>query len=429
MSRSARPTFLSDTTMKRPLVLAALLAAGSFGTANATPIPNVTENLQLTVTNTGAFTTNANTSADSTQPSTVQYNSSQGQNNNFAVGANTSFGVSSSASSTPDYSVSTSAFLNSADTGTTLRNQIGTSGAAQAASSWASASGTYAQGYSNELVSTATETFKVAGGWEYKGQVYEDKAAFEFAYKNSNEYKTAYSEAFNSAYSNFSGQGSNSSSSAVGTISGSFESSTNGSTSLASGSSSNGSSSSTEAKTLYVADTTSESGYRVATSDDYRSGANVFAQNANTTAGVTTISYTAATASDVAASASASVAAAASQGSTNKVVVTGIGSDAVFQSSANTTFEVAVESNLGKVNANAVTSSGTTNGNTTTSDTAMGVTSTADEASKSALILLQGDGKISSSATANGSANGSFGTNSTASSNSASYTSVFFQAF
>lgn len=421
---SARPASLPKLTMKRPLVLAALLAAGSFGVANAqTLTPNVTENLQLTVTNTGAFTTNANTSSESTQPSTVQYNSSQGQNNNFAVGANTSFGVSSSASSTPDYSVSTSAFLNSAGEGTTLRNQIGTSGASQAASSWASAAGSYAQGYSSEILTSASNTFKVDGGWEYNDTTYTSQADFEFAYKQGNDYKEAYSEAFNSAYSNFSGQGSNSSNNAVGTISGSFESSTNGATSLSSGSSSNGSSSASDAKTLYVADTTSETGYRAATADDYGSGSAIYAQNQTTTAGVTSISYSAASSADVAKSATAAVNATANQGSTNKVVVTGIGSDAVFQSSAETIFNVAVESNLGKVNAASTAGAEAGNG------TAKGVSTTTETGSQSALILLQGDGKISSSATANGSANGSFGTNSTASSNSASYTSVFFQAF
>lgn len=392
--------------------------------------------LQINVTNTGTFQTNADTSYNSTQPSTVQYNSSQGQNNNFAVGANTSFGATASASSTPDYSVSSSAVLKSNQSGSLFHNQIGSSGASQAASSWASAAGSYASSFTNELVNSATTSakYQVNGGWEYReggangtGTSYKSEAAFQAAYKQSDTYKTKYEEAFNSSYSNFSGSGSNSSNSAVGTISGSFESTSKGDTSAAAASSAS------QAKTIYVAETykseTSDTAtrYREATALELSTGKGnggaeltfYTAKKESSDSGTESINYNLASAATVAQASSAAASASSSSASTNKVVVTGIGSDAAFNASTDTKFDVAIDSNLGKVNQLAFddTAAGYDAGSLTGSQTT------------NKLILTQGDGQISSSATANGSANGSFGTNSTASSNSATYTSVFYQAF
>jgi len=345
----------------------------------ATPSAALAQSLQLQVPTTSNFTTNTNT--DSTQPSTIQYNASMGQNNNFAVGTNTNFGVQSSAGSTPDYSVSTAAALE-AGTGSLLRNQIGSSGAASAADSFTTSATSAASSAMAQKVDAAW-ALEVAAGANESG-----RNAWEVEYKNSGEYTAEYNQAFSSAYSAISGS-SSSSNTAGGTISGEFVSVTSGTA---------GSQVASSGNTVYTRSENSSGGweYRAAGVADFSApGAVFYAVDAGASGG-----YETASASQIANAATAAASSGSSSVTTNSVTVKGIGSDASFQAAASK-FEVSIDSNLGKLNDGG----------------------TAD------LMLSGTDAKVSSSATANGSATGNFGTNSTASSNSSTYTSVFYQAF
>lgn len=358
----------------RAIVAASMVAAPSAALAQS-------QSLQLQVPTTSNFTTNTNT--DSTQPSTIQYNASMGQNNNFAVGTNTNFGVQSSAGSTPDYSVSTAAALE-AGTGSLLRNQIGSSGAASAADSFTTSASSAASAAMSQKVDAAWDVYVKAN----TGVDNDDRAAWEVTYKNSGEYTAEYNQAFSSAYSAISGS-SSSSNTAGGTISGEFVSVTSGTA---------GSQVASSGNTVYTRVESASGGweYRAAGVADFSAPNAVFyAVDASATGG-----YDQASSSQIANAATAAASSGSSSVTTNSVTVKGIGSDASFQAAASK-FEVAIESNLGKLNAGG----------------------TAD------LILTGDDAKVSSSATANGSATGNFGTNSTASSNSSTYTSVFYQAF
>lgn len=361
------------------LFIRALLAAS----VAAVPSAVMAESLQLQVPTTSNFTTNTDTS--SSQPSTIQYNASMGQSNNFAVGTNTNFGVQSSASSTPDYSVTTSATLGSGD-GSALRNQIGSSGAASAASSFATAASTAAE----SLVS-----FKVDAAWDaaVKGGYGGSRDGWEAEYKASAEYQAEYKNAFSSAYSAISGS-SSASNSASGTISGDFVSVTAGSA---------GSQTASAGSQVYVREDAGNGNYnyRVAGVNDFaREGVSFYAADGNASG-----EYVAASSNQVAQAATSAASSGASNVTTNSVTVKGIGSDAQFNTSSNTKFDVAIDSNLGKTDGTGATGAG-------------------------ALILSSGsDNKVNSSATANGSSTGNFGTNSTAASNSSTYTSVFYQAF
>jgi len=363
------------------LFLRAIVAASMV----AAPSAVLAESLQLQVPTTSNFTTNTDTS--STQPSTIQYNASMGQSNNFAVGTNTNFGVQSSASSTPDYSVSTSAILGSGAE-SILRNQIGSSGAASAADSFSTAATASANSAMSARIDAKYEAAVAAGYGSVSG---ETRDGWEAEYKASAEYSVDYNQAFSNAYSAISGS-SSASNTAGGTISGDFVSVTTGSA---------GSQTSSAGSQVYVREDagSGQFNYRVAGVNDFaRDNVNFYSAD-----GEGAGSYSAATTSEIAKAATS--ASGASNVTTNSVTVKGIGSDASFNTSANTKFEVGIDSNLGKVDATTGTSG-------------------------PSLILSGGtDNKVSSSATANGSSTGNFGTNSTAASNSSTYTSVFYQAF
>lgn len=403
--------------------------AGIATASSVLPMGVQASDLLINVTNTGAFQTNAGSSFS--HPSTIQYNASQGQNNNFAVGANTSFGSSASASSTPDYAVTASSILQSSTVGTTLRNQIGTSGSAAASAQQATAAGSLANTLTKEAA--RENKYEVAGGWEYRynGATYASEAAFEAAYTQTNTYKQQYE----TAYKAMTSSSSSATSSALGTISGTFESTSNGNSNL------KGSSTSNQAETLYVRESSVDAtsgatswNYRAASADELRTGKTnggvtisdyYTAAAGSSTSNSSTTNYTAATSAQVSAASSAAASAVSSQANTNKVVVSGIGSDATFAAAGTSVNNVGIASNLGQVNeagANAAIAVSEVAGSSSSAPNTFANTG-------SALILLQGDGKISSSATANGSAGGSFGTNSTASSNSSTFTSVFYQAF
>ena len=361
------------------LFLRAIVAASMV----AAPSAVLADSLQLQVPTTSNFTTNTDTS--STQPSTIQYNASMGQSNNFAVGTNTNFGVQSSASSTPDYSVTTTATLGSGSD-SVLRNQIGSSGAASAADSFSTAASASATSAMSARIDAKYEA-AVAGG--YNGT----RDGWEATYKASAEYSVDYNQAFSNAYSAISGS-SSASNTAGGTISGDFVSVTTGSA---------GSQTSSAGSQVYVREDSGSGqyNYRVAGVNDFaRDNVSFYAAD-----GEGAGSYSAASTSQIAKAATSAASSGASNVTTNSVTVKGIGSDAQFNTSENTKFDVAIDSNLGKVD----------------QQTSLGGAS---------LILSGGiDNKVSSSATANGSSTGNFGTNSTAASNSSTYTSVFYQAF
>jgi hypothetical protein len=339
----------------------------------------VTGNVNILTPSTQNFVLGTSSSA----PSTIQYNGSQGQNNNFAVGTTTSFGVNASASSTPDYSVASQATFGSA-TGTSFTNQIGSSGAASAANSYATSASQSAQQAQSYQASQAWDVYAGVGNTtKTVNGTTVTKEGWEAEWKVSAAGKQAYTDSYKSAFSAIS-QGSTTTTDLAGTISGSFQSTQGGS----------GSNSSNNTEKLYV----NESGsYREATSDDYK--ARLTGSTVNFYTGSTS-SAAAASSTQIQSAAAVAMAASAVSNTSNSVTVKGIGADATFVSGTATKFDSTIGTNLGKT----VATSGS-------------------------LILTQGDGQISSSATANGSAAGNFGTNSTASSNSATYSSVFYQAF
>ena len=108
--------------MKKPLVLAALLAAAPFAslTAKADPLFNIQTPSAGNVVFTGS--------------GTAQFNNSLSTNNNFNVGSSTNLGVNASASSTSDYTAQGAAQLDLAGT-SRLQQTIGTATSAFNASS------------------------------------------------------------------------------------------------------------------------------------------------------------------------------------------------------------------------------------------------------------------------------------------------------
>ena len=254
-----------NITMKRPLLLAALLAAplalgtpikaeetgtGSYGsgsTAPSTQMFNILSNTagQVIFSGTGS----------------AQFNNSVGSTNNFNVGSSTNLGVNASTSSTPEYDGTSTANLNLA-AGSTLMQTIGTATSAantQAASSAAASaastaayeaanSSSYGSTYSNDWAVSNKSSWDAEnkytydndfGGWyKWSGtgeSAQKVNANSEVKVSSSSSWQTGwenkYQQSYNNAYSVATSSNSSTANSETqtGVISGKFVTSESGS--------------------------------------------------------------------------------------------------------------------------------------------------------------------------------------------------------
>jgi hypothetical protein len=156
--------------MKRPLLIAALLAVAPIATGGAA---------QAQVSQMFNIKTPAAGTVDFRGEGTANFNQSLGTNNNFNVGSSTNLGVSASASSTSDYSSAGNALLK-LDGSSRLQQTIGTATSAFNSSTTAEASARSAditasthaetQMYGSEINSEWAEGWEGSDGYEYVSQ-------------------------------------------------------------------------------------------------------------------------------------------------------------------------------------------------------------------------------------------------------------------
>ena len=210
--------------MKRPLLLAAVLAAAPLmaGTAKATPL----EMFNIVTPSAGVV--------NFTGTGTAQFNNSLGTTNNVNLGSNTNVGVSASASSTSDYTSSGYAQLD-LDGSSRLQQTIGTatqafntvtaSEAASRSASTAAFEAANSSKYGVEYTSSYDVEYAREAGWEvnsgyqaeldndgdatakytrtYNGEVqYQSEASFSVESKRSWEagWENTYNQAYTNAY-------------------------------------------------------------------------------------------------------------------------------------------------------------------------------------------------------------------------------------
>ena len=150
---------------------------------------------------------------------TAQFNNSRGSNNSFQVGSATSLGVNASASSTPEYGVTSSALLN-LGTDTTLEQTIGTSGITDSTTD----TSTRAQ--------DLTRSSMASRGWDAEwesGRTYTNRAGQETTYDSQAAYSVDYTSEYSSELSRSytSVRASETASGNSGQISGSFKTTEN----------------------------------------------------------------------------------------------------------------------------------------------------------------------------------------------------------
>jgi hypothetical protein len=260
--------------MKRPLLIAALLAVAPIATGGAA---------QAQVTQMFNIKTPAAGTVDFRGEGTANFNQSLGTNNSFNVGSSTNLGVNASASSTSDYSSTGSASLK-LDGSSRLQQTIGTASSAFNASTAAESSArsaditassradtqmygntlneTYAESWNSDssyawysqdeldLAATATASSDVgyiegisgtadaavavegfyasdsAGGWEYN-DAYNESATQSFDEAYTQAYNDEYSTAYETAAASATAATSNTD--ATGIIKGDFTTTTSGS--------------------------------------------------------------------------------------------------------------------------------------------------------------------------------------------------------
>lgn len=189
--------------MRKPLLLAAALssavACAVFGSSASAQ--TAAPDFAIDATQQGKV--------DFSGSGTAQFNNSLGTNNSFQVGSATSLGVNASASSTPEYAVTSTATLN-LDNATNLTQTIGTSGVGNSKT----ATNTRAHDVTRNSMYESGWTAEWESGRDYNGRTYDSQSAYESAYN------AEYNSTYQNAYSNI--KGTESTSTSDGTISGAF---------------------------------------------------------------------------------------------------------------------------------------------------------------------------------------------------------------
>lgn len=158
--------------MKRPILLAALLAASSAvvpaASAEETHTGQMLRMFDISTPSAGVVNFRGT--------GTANFNQSIGTNNNFNVGSSTNLGVNASASSTEDYTATGDAHLALAGT-SRLQQTIGTATSAFNVATASEASSTAAHtsafevansAYGSEFTSDYSDSLKTEGGWELR---------------------------------------------------------------------------------------------------------------------------------------------------------------------------------------------------------------------------------------------------------------------
>ena len=162
--------------MKRPILLAALLAASSAvvpaAKAEETHTGQMLRMFDISTPSAGVVNFRGT--------GTANFNQSIGTNNNFNVGSSTNLGVNASASSTEDYTATGDASLALAGT-SRLQQTIGTATSAFNVATANESSSTAAHTSALKLQTAAalarstraiTPSLKAEGGWEYKQKLW-----------------------------------------------------------------------------------------------------------------------------------------------------------------------------------------------------------------------------------------------------------------
>jgi len=193
--------------MRKALLLAAALSsAAAFAALGSPASAQTAPDFKIDATTQGAV--------EFSGSGTAQFNNSLGNNNSFQVGSATSLGVNASASSTPEYAVTSTATLN-LDNATSMSQTIGTAGVSQ------SKANTSTRAHDVTRTSMAERGWEA--GWEY-GREYEDRNGNTSTYDSQGSWEAAYTAEYGSTYQNAYStvQGTESSSTSDGTISGTF---------------------------------------------------------------------------------------------------------------------------------------------------------------------------------------------------------------
>ena len=156
--------------MKRPILLAALLATSSVMIQPAqSQTTSMLEMFDISTPSAGKI--------NFTGTGTANFNQSIGTNNNFNVGSSTALGVNASASSTEDYTATGDADLQLAGT-SRLQQTIGTATSAFNVATASEASSTAAHtsafevanssSYGSSWTADYSDSLKTSGGWEFR---------------------------------------------------------------------------------------------------------------------------------------------------------------------------------------------------------------------------------------------------------------------
>ena len=160
----------TNFTMKRPILLAALLATSSVMVQPAqSQTTSMLEMFDISTPSAGKI--------NFTGTGTANFNQSIGTNNNFNVGSSTALGVNASASSTEDYTATGDADLQLAGT-SRLQQTIGTATSAFNVATASEASSTAAHtsafevanssSYGSSWTADYSDSLKSTGGWEFR---------------------------------------------------------------------------------------------------------------------------------------------------------------------------------------------------------------------------------------------------------------------
>ena len=169
--------------MKRPILLAALLATSSAmvqpASANETHTGQMLRMFDIKTPSAGVV--------NFVGTGTANFNQSIGTNNNFNVGSSTNLGVNASASSTEDYTAEGNADLQLAGT-SRLQQTIGTATSAFNVATANESSSTAAHtsafevannsSYGSSWTSDYSNSLKADGGWEYRAAAGDDAAGW-----------------------------------------------------------------------------------------------------------------------------------------------------------------------------------------------------------------------------------------------------------
>lgn len=160
--------------MRRPILVAAALAAGTFAS-----LPSKANDMfNITAPSAGTINFSGN--------GTASFNQSIGSNNSFQVGSSTNLGVNASTSSTPEYGVNSIAQLDMAGT-SVIQQVIGTSGTFRKNESEGSTAYSAASSYAADAMTRAGWANSYEAGAKVGNKTYSSEAEWK------SDYEAAYS--------------------------------------------------------------------------------------------------------------------------------------------------------------------------------------------------------------------------------------------